>query len=199
VPTLPSTARGRATRQSLLDSAEAVFGETPYADAAITEITRRAGVAQGTFYVYFDSKQAILLELVDHLGTELRRALAEAVSGHADRVTAELAGLRAFTRFVAAHRNLYRIVRQAEFVDEAAYRAYYERFAEGYRRGLAEAVARGQLAPLDVEAVAYALMGMADFLGMRWVLWEGAEPPEAVFEAVAHLLERGLRPAVEGT
>lgn len=191
----PATARGRATRQALLDAAEEVFGQTRFGKAAITEITRRAGVAQGTFYVYFDNKQAIFLELVQHLGSELRRTLSEATAQASDRLQVEELGLRAFLSFLAQHRSLYKIVRQAEFIDEEAYRAYYRRFAEGYIEGLSAAQARGEVADVDPEALAYALMGISDFIGMRWVLWEGTEPPEQAIQAVIHLLRRGIGPA----
>lgn len=191
----PATARGRATRQALLDAAEAVFGETRFDAASITEITRRANVSQGTFYVYFDSKKAIFLELVRHLGTLARARLREAGEGASTRLEREEVGLRTFLRFVAEHRNLYRIVRQAEFIDEEAYRDYYRRFAQGYVAGLGGAVAAGEVAPVDLEALAYALMGISDFVGMRWVLWaddDSAEVPERVIEAVLHLIGRGL-------
>ena len=192
---LPATARGRATRQALLDAAEQVFGETRYAKAAITEITRRAGVAQGTFYVYFDNKQEVFTELVGHLGSELRHALTEAVKDAPDRLAVEERGMRAFFAFLVRHRSLYRIVRQAEFIDEDAYRAYYRRFADGYAAGLRKAQGRGEVAEVDVEALSFALMGISDFIGMRWVLWEGQEPPEDAIQAVLHLLRHGIGPA----
>lgn len=200
MPTKPATARGRATRQALLDAAEEVFGETSYPGAAITEITRRAGVAQGTFYVYFPNKKAIFRELVEHLGAELRATLAQAVRGTSGRLAVEEVGLRAFLAFTARHQNLYRIVRQAEFIDEAVYQAYYRRFAQGYVDGLKTAVAAGEVADLDLEALAYSLMGISDFIGMRWVLWtDGADVPESAIEAVMHLLRHGLAPASGGS
>ncbi len=63
-PKAPPTAKGRATRQAILEAAEEVFGELSYDRASIAEITRRAGVAQGTFYVYFADKKAAFIELV---------------------------------------------------------------------------------------------------------------------------------------
>lgn len=192
---LPVTARGRATRRALLEAAEAVFGAGGYESASISDIASQAGVAQGTFYVYFPSKKAIFVELVELLGTELRRTLAEAIADAPDRLGAEERGLRAFLAFVRRHRNLYRIVRQAEFVDEDVYRAYYLRFAEGYQGGLRAAVAAGQVGDVSVEALSYALMGVADFIGMRWVLWSEEESvPEDVIAAVMHLLRRGIGP-----
>ena len=53
---IPKTKRGRRTREKLLHAAEAEFGESGFADTSIASITQRAGVALGTFYVYFESK-----------------------------------------------------------------------------------------------------------------------------------------------
>jgi len=193
---MPATARGRATRQSLLNAAEQVFGSTRYAKAAITEITRRAGVAQGTFYVYFDNKKAIFSELVHHLGSQLRHALTEAVADAPDRFTMEERGLRAFLDYLRDHPSLYMIVSQAEFVDEDAYRAYYDKFTEGYLVGIKKAQERGEVDPeLDPEALACALMGIYDFMGMRWVLWEDKDVPEEAIQTVMHLLRHGIGPA----
>ena len=57
------TARGRRTRAALVDGAKAVFAETPFVDTRIADITARAGVANGTFYTYFDSKEEIFREV----------------------------------------------------------------------------------------------------------------------------------------
>jgi AcrR family transcriptional regulator len=188
----PATARGQRTRQKVLDAAEEVFGTRGYEAASIVDITRAAGIAQGTFYLYFPSKKAVFAELVGELGAKLRRTLAASVVGLDDRLAVERAGLHAFLDFVREHRNLYRIIRQAEFVDEALYRDYYSKLAEGYRQGLAKAMTRRQIRKLDPEAVAYALMGMFDFLGMRWVLWENKLPPQRVLDDVFSLIRSGL-------
>ena len=61
--------------KKLLEAAETEFGERGFAKASVSSITRRAGVGQGTFYLYFPGKEAVLIELVRHMGRELRRAL----------------------------------------------------------------------------------------------------------------------------
>lgn len=189
---VPLTARGRRTRAKLLSAAERVFGEMAFEHASIVEITRTAGVAQGTFYVYFESKQAIFTQLVDTLGEALRAALREATAGQSSRMSVEEAGFDAFLAFIQSHRHLYKIVRQAEFVDEALYRRYYQRLAKGYVRGLEAAMEQGEFASLDAEAIAYALMGIFDFIGMRWVLWEDSLPPPQVREAVLSFVRSGI-------
>jgi len=191
---VPSTSRGQRTRQKLLDAAEAIFGERGYERASITEITQRAGVAQGTFYVYFPDKQTIFEELVRGLSQRLRRATTEATQGLTNRNDIERAGFRAFFDFIGRHRGLYRIVRQAEFVDEALFRWYYERFAEGYAAGLKAAMDAGQIREMDPEVMAYCIMGMGDFLGMRWVLWQDESLPDAVFEQAFEFMSHGFTP-----
>ena len=57
------TARGRRTRATLVEAARQVFAETPFADTRIADIAARAGVANGTFYTYFDSKEEIFREV----------------------------------------------------------------------------------------------------------------------------------------
>src|SRR2546426_9873892 len=112
----PQTARGQRTRAQLLDAAESVFGKKGFERASIAEITQAAGVALGTFYVYFPDKTSIFVELIDELGARLRRSIAEQVQGLTFRLEIERAGFRAFFEFAARHRELYKIVRPCEFV-----------------------------------------------------------------------------------
>ncbi|MEM6996930.1 MAG: TetR/AcrR family transcriptional regulator [Myxococcota bacterium] len=191
-PSPPATSRGQRTRNKLLDAAEQVFGQEGYERASIVDITRSAGVAQGTFYVYFESKKSIYLELVETLGTRLRRSLAESIAGLTSRLEIERTGFRAFLDFVQEHKHLYKIVRQCEFVDEEVYRAYYRRMADAYVKGLKGAMREGEFQKLHPEAVAYALMGIFDFVGMRWVLWEGNVPPRKAFNDVFAFIAHGL-------
>lgn len=187
------TAKGAATRKRLFEAAEEVFGEQGFDAASISEITRRAGVAQGTFYLYFESKQAIFSELVRHIGRDLRHTIAEAVEGLEDRIEVERKGFETFFEYVRRHPNMYRIVRQAEFVDREAFRDYYESIADRYRVGLEKAAARGQIRDLPSEVVAWALMGMGDLLGIRWIiLRRDGKVPDEVIDAVMEFIAGGL-------
>jgi len=186
------TTRGKRTRQQLLDAAELVFGEKGFEQSSIAEITQRAEVALGTFYVYFENKKVIFVELVEQLGERLRKTLSLAVKEKSTRLEKERAGFRAFFEFAGKHRNLYRIVRQAEFVDEAVYLNYYRKIAAAYARGLAKSMAAGELSTFDPEVIAYALMGIADFLGMRFVLWDKPEELERVVDEVSEFVAHGL-------
>ena len=187
------TNKGRVTRQALLDAAEEVFGEYGYDRASIAEITRRAGVAQGTFYVYFPDKQSAFVQLVRDLNHGLRSHIASAVEGIEDRLAMERVGFRAFFEFTSGHRALYKVVREAEFVDEDIYRWHYQTLAAAYARGLGSAIGRGEIRDdITPETLAWILMGMAELLGSRWVILEHREPPDEVVDEVIRFIGRAF-------
>lgn len=189
----PSTDRGRATRQALLDAAEAVFDDLSFDRASVSEITQRAGVAQGTFYLYFEDKKAIFVELVETLSHGLRAAIAEAVEGAPDRVTVERRGFEVFFSYITEHSSFYKLVRESEFIEPALFRSYYDHFLTGYVPGLAEAVANGEFAAgIDPEVLAFCLMGIGEIIGLRYVVWEGRPLDPEIAEQVWHFMLRGL-------
>ena len=191
---IPKTRRGRETRNKLLDAAEKEFGERGYHDAAISGITQRAGVALGTFYVYFDSKEEIFRALVAHMSHLTRTWIAQRVAESPDRLTAERQGIEAFMEFVRGHGNLYKIISEAQFVAEDAYRDYYMGFAEAYRLNLERAAGNNEIREGDYEVWAWALLGMSVFLGMRFAVWDESRSSKDMAAAVADLIARGMLP-----
>jgi hypothetical protein len=110
------------------------------------------------------------------------------------RVAKEQAGFTAFFTWMARHRGLYLIVRQAEHVDGLVYRGWYRQLADGYAQALQGAIDDGEIAPVDdVETLAYALMGIGDFVGLRWLVIEKRRmvPPRAL-ATIGQLVERAL-------
>ena len=198
----PRTARGRRTREKILASALKEFGKVGYHDAAIVRITEGAGVAMGTFYLYFDGKLAVFNELVEDLNRRLRHRMTQAIVDAPDRLAAERAGFRAFFAFTTEVPQLYRIIRQAEFVSPEAMHLHYGRIVEGYQRALAAASDAGEIAPLDPEVTAWALMGIGEIIGMRWILWQEGEDgaptiPDDVLDNTLDFITRALRPDKE--
>ena len=190
----PATAKGETTRRRLFAAAEREFGEKGFHGASITSITLRAGAAQGTFYLYFRSKEEIFLSLVRDIGHQLRAQSTSAIEKAGNRMDAERLGLEAFLQFASKHRGLYRIVQESQFVDAAVYREYYEKLAEGYTQALGQAARRGELAPGDAEVRAWAMMGIAHFLGMRWCAWQKKRPPPRVMDEIMVFVSQGMAP-----
>ncbi|MFM2280459.1 MAG: hypothetical protein RLZZ444_2690 [Pseudomonadota bacterium] len=192
--TAPKTKRGRETREAILQAAERVFGGRGFAAASIADITREAGCAQGTFYIYFDSKEEVFRELVLDMGLRTRQALTAEIASTTDRLSAEHAGLRAFLRFVSEHPDLYRIVEEAQFIDPPSYRSYFFTFAEAYQKRLADAAQKGDIRCRDPEVLAWALMGLGKGLGERYVLWGGDRTIDEVADTAFAMIRDGLAP-----
>ena len=188
----PRTARGRETLRRLLDAAALEFGERGFHEASISGITRRAGTALGSFYTYFDSKDAIFSALVRHMSQSVALAAAAGVSPGSTGIQREREALAAFLLFAREHKGLYRIIDEAEFADPASYRAHYEVTASRIAERLAESAKAGAISPGDNEIRAWAVMGMNVFLGLRFGVWAEDRSIDEVVTASEALLRDGL-------
>ena len=189
----PKTGRGRRTRRKILDAAEAEFGEKGFHEGSVSGITQRAGVALGTFYTYFESKDEIFRATVSYMSRRIHEWIAERVEGAPDRLAAERLGIEAYIEFARQHKGIYRIISEAEFVATDAYRDHYEGFARGYRRNLEAAAEKEEIREGDYEAWAWAIMGIAVFLGMRFVIMDESKSPSQVADIMIDLIANGIR------
>lgn len=190
----PRTERGRRTLRKLLDASATEFGEKGFHDASVSSITRRAGVALGTFYTYFDSKDALFRALVHDMSDNVRSSARSALRDDMGALEIEEAALAAFLAFARDHKEIYRIIDEAEFVDPASYRAHYETIAGRIAGRLKAGGERGDFRPDLGELEAWAVMGMNVFVGLRYVVWDdnGGMTPEAVAKGVNRLLAEGI-------
>jgi AcrR family transcriptional regulator len=188
----PRTERGRRTLRKLLDAAALEFGEKGFHETSITGITARAGTALGSFYTYFDSKDELFRALVNDMSERVRTTVGQSLTGDMAPFETEEMALTAFLRFAREHKEIYRIIDEAEFVDPASYRSHYEstatRIFERLKRGEAAGAFHGDLH----EAHAWAIMGMNVFLGLRYAIWGEDTSAEHIAGIARALLERGI-------
>lgn len=191
----PRTARGQRTLRKILDAAREEFGERGFSDSSIVGITQRAGVALGTFYTYFDSKEAVFQELVRDMSAQVRDHVAPAFSGATDGIDAERRALESFLDFARTHRHVYRIIDEAEFVQPSVYREHYETTASRIAARLIASRDRGEIgagySDQDLEMLAWAIMGANVFLGLRYSIWSSGDSSR-VAEVANRLLRDGL-------
>jgi AcrR family transcriptional regulator len=190
----PRTERGRRTLRALLDAAAEEFGEKGYHEAAIARIAQRAGVAIGSFYTYFDSKEAVFRALVGDMSQQVRETVAPFILAAPDRLAGERAGIAAFIAFVRQHKALYRIIDESAFVAPDAYHKHYNDIAEGYAMSLTQAFGRGEVSDGDMAIRAWAIMGMNVFLGLRFGVWDESRDPADIAATAAGLISVGLKP-----
>ena len=199
-PARPSPRRERSERirAALFDAAARVVGRHGYAGASIARITTAARMAQGSFYTYFPSRQALLDELLPTLGNEMLAHIAAAVGGETDELAREERRFRAFFEFLQRRPAFFRILNEAEFFAPKGFRRHFDNIAANYRRALSRARDRGALAGFteeEVEPLVFLLMAARSYTTMRYAYAPGGKvrpPPEALVTAYHTLLRHGL-------
>ena len=188
----PRTERGRRTLRAILDAAAVEFGTRGFHETSIVGITSRAGVALGSFYTYFSSKDELFRALVRDMSTQVGVVGAAASQGATTVLDGERAVLASFIGFAREHRELYRIIDESEFVDPPSYRAHYENAAARIGARLQQGAAKGELRDGIGEVEAWAIMGMNVFLGLRYGVMDDDADLDAVAGAANALLRDGL-------
>jgi len=192
---VPRTARGERTLRKILDAAREEFGERGFSDSSIVGITQRAGVALGTFYTYFDSKEALFHALVRDMSEQVRDSVGPAMTNARDALDGERRALEAFLRFAHDHRDIYRIIDEAEFVEPSAYREHYETTATRIAARLAAARDKGEIkgsfSDEELDVLAWGMMGANVFLGLRFAVWDDADG-DKVAEAMSKVWRQGF-------
>jgi AcrR family transcriptional regulator len=170
--------KGENTRQAIFRAAERVIGRHGINRASISEITREAGVALGTFYVHFGSKGDLIEGLVKYVNSQMRREIQRRVARMKDRRDAERVGMIAFYEFLRKHREIYRVVPECEMIDREVSLWYYKKMAQGYIQGLQQGMERGEIRRLPAVFLARSLMGLIHFIGLKWIVWNTGTRPE---------------------
>jgi AcrR family transcriptional regulator len=191
-------------RAQLIVAAERVFGEKGYHAATLDDITRAAGVAKGTFYLYFQEKREIFyeiirgfLQLIKDIGSSVTAAAPGDSSGfiaQAERAANEL------MRVFLANRELARLAyRESMGLDpdlETLLRGFYRDIAEVEAGNVRLGIDLGLFRPVDPLLVAYTHIGMVERVLLQLLDDPGSLPPpdrivkEMVSVAFSGLLAR---------
>lgn len=188
----PKTNRGIQTRNKLFRSAEYIFGKNGYHQSSITEITQRAGVSLGNFYTYFESKYAIFEALLWDMQSELLSKLKQRTAGIENRIEMEREGFKAMFDFLKERPYWYSLFPQAEFVDKELHRKIFERFAKSYINRLEGSIKKGEIRNLNPEMLVYCFMGITNYLGMKWVLWDKKEVTDESIDEIMDFIKFGI-------
>lgn len=197
-PRRRATAEDRSTRALLLASAARSIHRSGYAGATVASITEDAGVAIGTFYTHFRSRQQLFEELLTQVRSRMLADVREAVRGSKSFLEMEYRGFLAF--FDHLHQNPWyiRIESEASVWTPKPYRRHFDDLAGRYLTALRRSHAKGELANYrghELTVLAYIFMAARHYLATRYVLQPGGSPrrlPSWVARVYGELLQRGL-------
>lgn len=189
----PKTERGEKTLKSIISAAETVFRDKGYNGATVKDIACEAGVSVGTIYIYFVDKKSIYDYLIQEYSFYIRSEIAKRTSGLKTRKEVEREGLLVFLEIVRDKRHIYNIVWESLYIDPEKFNDYYTTFAKHYKDGLEEAIEVGDVRDdIDPEAVAWMLMGVSNFLGLRYVMFKEDEDLERIADLAINIIDKGL-------
>ncbi|MDI4233038.1 helix-turn-helix domain containing protein [Bradyrhizobium sp. Arg237L] len=188
--------RNAWTKQKIFDAATKVVGKYGYAEASVARITEEAGVAQGTFYNHFESRQELLEQLLPKIGLDMVRFI-HARTGTAHTAQQEIERFSAFFDFILEVPEFLRILNEAEFFAPIGYQKHFDNISTAYVRILGRARQAGEIIDFsheEFEAIVQMLMGARGYLSRRYSYAGGkvTAPPDHVISAYRKLVTRGL-------
>lgn len=188
----PKTKRGEATLEKIIDAASAVFYEKGFHGGSIADITQRAGVGNGTFYIYFDSKLSVYRYLLVEYGKRIRAASNQAISGCANRKEAERLGIRSFFEFVLKDQGIFNIIWESLYIDKSLFDDFYTTFSKSYVSRLKQAQADGEVRDIDPKVLSYVLMGITNFVALNSLVLKQENNVNHLVDEVMKVLENGI-------
>ncbi|MCL2554649.1 MAG: TetR/AcrR family transcriptional regulator [Actinomycetia bacterium] len=193
-----TTARREATRRKLYEAAVTLIAEQGFSATTVDEIAERAGVAKGTVYYNFASKNDLFEELLRHgvgrLTVSLRRAEEDTAAAGGSRVDALDAMIRAGLTFIVRNPSFTQLYvaelwRTNRTWQDTLMTVRQEAVAV-VEKVLGEAVEAGEVSPeTDVPLTASALFGMVLVAALDWQAFQPERSLDEVHAALSLLLQ----------
>ncbi len=167
-------------------AATRMFAERGVSATSVADIVRAAGVAQGTFYLYFDTKDDVILAVVGEVAEQMLAAISTEL-GDPGLSPAERLG--SFSRVLTSLSQDSSLTDVADFIHRPENERLHDRFAEAFlprlvpliEQTIADGVADGSFDVPDARAAAWFILG-----GLRSIELAGtpvAGMPAALEEA----------------
>jgi AcrR family transcriptional regulator len=184
-------------RERIIDNATGLFAVKGYHGTTIDEIVQATGIAKGTFYIYFESKEELLVEVIKRLiestMEKIDRELEEGKSK--DFITRiEAKGQELLELYLKKSELLYMLL--GETVGNPRLKGHlnevYERLAERIEDDIREGVLAGEIFPFDdLKTVSYALVGMGQSIAIL-ISESGGSQMEKTRKTVHELISRAF-------
>lgn len=189
---MPKTLRGMQTLNKIVRAAERVIGKKGYHNTSINDIATRAKVAPGTLYIYFPDKLSLYCYLLNQYSHMIRQSIAKRCEGLTDRREIERMGMLAYLEYIRKKPYIYNIIWESLFIDKQLFESYYETFGSRYAKNVSHAQKEGSMTEGDPIMMAYILMGISNFIGLKYVMFDKDSDLEPVVDEVMRLLDKGF-------
>jgi len=183
------------TRGRILDAALSVFSRKGYHAASVDEIVSESHTSKGSIYFHFPNKQSLFLALVDKFADLVVRRVEDAIAHETTGRRRVDAALRATLETFGKYRPLAKIMLVQAVglgsVFEEKRLEVHHRFISLIRQYLDQAVAEGDLPPIDTEVAAMGWMGAINEVVIQWI-YSGQPEPERIMNTLRPMLLKSV-------
>lgn len=188
-------------RKRIVHAALAVFRKKPFDKVTVGDVAARAGVAKGAVYLYFKSKDDLYMALLDHAFGEFFEefALHPEIDDPIEQLEhVFLEGLepwqkeQQFLRFFVFYLGKNMGTERGRMIEQKLRQSFARNrrhIEQVYRRGLAA----GRFRELDPSQVSAALVALAEFVPMQWLIDPRAFSLEAAGKAAFDIFIQGIK------
>lgn len=182
-------------RADLLVSARAILAEKGLEATTVSEIVARAGVAQGTFYLYFPSKMAILTALNAELNEHILSAVREATARATSAAEVVQAGVSAAFQELEHYRDVLHVIHSRMFVHPTL-DDWEEQFGP-YRKLIVELIQQMQTAneidkTINPDIWARLIIGLINHAADECYIYHVQAQPHGYIAEVIRFISRAL-------
>jgi AcrR family transcriptional regulator len=167
-------------REAILNSAREVFAELGYGATTVRDVIRKTGLASGTFYNYFKSKEEVFEAIMDDGMRRIRPRLKEFIRNAYETYFDYLVSDRHMFQMIRGNQTWFRVR-----MDTPEILAGLEEIKEY----IEEDIRDGNLPGVDSEYLMAAVVGIATEIGDRMVLRETLDPKGAAAFATTLVLQ----------
>jgi AcrR family transcriptional regulator len=167
---MSSSSISNDSRRLLLDTATRMFAKDGYHAVSVAKLCREAGIANGTFYLYFQNKEEIFAAVAAHALEALALRLRSAERHTLDAKQREFYDITAIVSYIEDHHNLFKVLLTEHGLRDQNRDSIMDMFANQRKKELAAGVKRGEYrSDLNPEMAAYAELGLTNEILQRWV------------------------------
>lgn len=199
---VPAHLRVRRTpemgEREILDAAEEILKETDFRDLTVDAVMGRTGMVRSAFYNYFESRNELVVKLLDRVEAEMMRVSQAWLEESADDPIGSIEdALRAVAEIYAQHGHLLRAIHEASYHDHEVER-YYRRgflqnFIDAVSSRLEQEKASGRTTIDDPSETARALLALnTDYLVERIGAGSDHDSPRAVASTLTEIWVRTI-------
>ena len=179
-------------KEQVLDVALSVFAVKGFHDTSMNDIAEAAGVTKPVVYQHYESKRALFLAIIDHVGDRMIEVLTAATSGLTDGQAQVEAGMIAFFKWVERDRNAFKFLFDSGTQNDEEFTIAIRKVLDRSAEAIAPLIAI-DLDPIHVRTLAHRVAGASEGVARFLINNNTAFNGELIGKQIANLLWAGLR------